>query len=199
MANFTTHTCTIMIKTVELKELLGGAKMSAELQSICKKVLAKERISEAEGLTLLQDAELSVLALLANSIREEKYGNHTFFNRIFHIEPTNICVFDCKFCSYSRFLREKDDSAAWELNEDEIYDLVRKYDGVPVTEVHIVGGVHPKMGIEYFANIIKNIKKIRPEIHVKAFTAVELEYMCRKAKMSYKEGLAYLKEHEYCC
>jgi aminodeoxyfutalosine synthase len=72
--------------------------------------------------------------------------------------------------------------------------MVRSFDDKPVTEVHIVGGVHPKMGLEYFANLIKKVKEIRPEIHVKAFTAVELEYMCRKAKVSYEEGLKILKE-----
>jgi aminodeoxyfutalosine synthase len=81
------------------------------------------------------------------------------------------------------------------LSEDEILDLVRKYDGKPVTEVHIVGGVHPKMGLMYFANLISKIKEIRPDIHVKAFTAVELDYMCRKAKVTYEEGLRILKEH----
>jgi aminodeoxyfutalosine synthase len=102
-------------------------------------------------------------------------------------------VFDCKFCSYSRLVKQKED--AWELSEEEILDLVRNYNGKPVTEVHIVGGVHPKMGLMYFADLIKKIKIIRPEIHVKAFTAVELEYMCRKAKVSYEEGLRILKEH----
>jgi aminodeoxyfutalosine synthase len=102
-------------------------------------------------------------------------------------------VFDCKFCSYSKLLREK--TQGWELTEDEIYDIVRSYKDKAITEIHIVGGVHPKMGLHYFGNLIKNIKKIRPDIHVKAFTAVELEYMCRKAKVSYKEGLQILKDY----
>jgi aminodeoxyfutalosine synthase len=92
-------------------------------------------------------------------------------------------------------LRERGDLQAWEMTEEQIYDIVKKYDNQPVTEVHIVGGVHPKMGLHYFARLIKNIKQIRPDIHVKAFTAVELEYMCRKAKVSYEEGLKILKEH----
>ena len=80
------------------------------------------------------------------------------------------------------------------MSEEDILEMVRSFDDKPVTEVHIVGGVHPKMGLEYFANLIKKVKKIRPEIHVKAFTAVELEYMCRKAKVSYEEGLKILKK-----
>jgi aminodeoxyfutalosine synthase len=102
-------------------------------------------------------------------------------------------VFDCKFCSYSRLLKQKEEG--WELTIEQMLDIVRKYDGIPVTEVHIVGGVHPKMGLMYFAELIKKVKEIRPEIHVKAFTAVELDYMCRKAKVSYKEGLQILKDH----
>jgi aminodeoxyfutalosine synthase len=81
------------------------------------------------------------------------------------------------------------------MTEEQILDKVRSYDGKPVTEVHIVGGVHPKMGLHYFASLIKKIKEIRPDIHVKAFTAVELDYMCRKAKLSYADGLRVLKEH----
>ena len=144
---------------------------------------------------LFEQGELNFLGSLANDIRERLHGNHTYFNKNFHIEPTNICVFDCKFCAYSKLLRQKGDYDAWELSEEEIYDIIRGYQDQEVTEVHIVGGVHPKMGLHYFANLIKNIKEIRPELHVKAFTAVELEYMCRKAKVSYKEGLQILKDH----
>ena len=91
-------------------------------------------------------------------------------------------------------MREKDDFDAWELSEEEIYDLIKNYEGKDITEVHIVGGVHPKMGLEYFKNLIENIKKIRPELHVKAFTAVELDYMARKAKVGYEECLQILKD-----
>jgi aminodeoxyfutalosine synthase len=80
------------------------------------------------------------------------------------------------------------------MTEEDILDKVRSYKDIPITEVHIVGGVHPKMGLHYFADLIRKIKEIRPELHVKAFTAVELEYMCRKAKVSYKEGLQILMD-----
>ena len=164
------------------------------LMQIASKSLNGERISEEEGIYLFNHAELSYLGTLANAIREQRHGDKTYFNKNFHIEPTNICVFDCKFCAYSKFLREKDDYDAWELSEEEIYDAIRAYEGKDITEVHIVGGVHPKMGLEYFKNLIENIKQIRPDIHVKAFTAVELEYMSRKAKVSYEECLRILKD-----
>ena len=163
------------------------------LKKIAKKVFSKERITVEEGIYLFEHGELGFLGSLANHIRTERHGDFTYFNRNFHVEPTNICVFDCKFCSYSRLLKERQEG--WELSADDIFSKVKEYDGKPVTEVHIVGGVHPKMGLMYFAELIKRIKDHRPDLHVKAFTAVELEYMCRKAKVTSEEGLRILKEH----
>lgn len=163
------------------------------LNSISEKVSSGVRITPDECLALYEHAELGYLGRLANLVRERKNGNYTYFNRNFHIEPTNICVFDCKFCSYSRLLKQKEEG--WEMSEEQILEKVKSYAGQAITEVHIVGGVHPKMGLHYFASLIKKIKEIRPDIHVKAFTAVELEYMCRKAKVSYRDGLQILKDH----
>jgi len=174
--------------------LINQSVKDQQLQAIAHKVSQNERITTEEGIYLFEYAELGYLAVLANYIREKKHGNKTYFNKNFHIEPTNICVFDCKFCAYSKFLREKDDYDAWEMSEEEIYEAIKAYDGQDITEVHIVGGVHPKMGLEYFRNLISNIKSIRSDIHVKAFTAVELDYMCKKAKVSYEEGLKILME-----
>lgn len=176
-----------------IQAILNNSQVLPELKTIAEKVLAGERVTFNEGVLLFEKGELGYLGSLANYIREQKHGDATYFNRNFHVEPTNICVFDCKFCSYSRLLKHK--MEGWEYSEEQILDIVRSYDGKPVTEVHIVGGVHPKMGLQYFADLIKKIKEIRPEIHVKAFTAVELEYMCRKAKVSYRGGLQILKDH----
>jgi aminodeoxyfutalosine synthase len=172
--------------------ILEQLDLHPSLKTIADKVLAEERISFDEGVLLYEKGPLGFLGALANYIRNTKHGDVTYFNRNFHIEPTNICVFDCKFCSYSRLLKHKQD--AWELSRDQMLDIIRSYDGQPVTEVHIVGGVHPKMGLEFFGELIKSVKTIRPDLHVKAFTAVELEYMCRKAKKTYREGLQYLKD-----
>ncbi len=161
------------------------------LQLIADKVLNNKRISFDDGLLLYEKGEVGFLGVLANFIREKKNGNTTYFNRNFHIEPTNICVFSCNFCSYSRTLKNRE--AGWELTAEQILDKVKSYDGKPVTEVHIVGGVHPKMDLHYFASILKQIKSHRPDLHIKAFTAVELEYMFRKAKVTVEEGLRLLK------
>ena len=175
-----------------IQNSLTTKNIPKELLSIFKKVINEKRISEEEGLILYNKSPLSLLGSLANSIRENKNGNKTFFNKNIHIEPTNICVFDCKFCSYSRKLSKKVE--AWEFTIDEMIEKLAAYDEDDITEVHLVGGVHPKMGLHYFIELIQKIKKIRPKIHIKAFTAVELEYMCRKAKVSYKEGLMMLKD-----
>jgi len=166
---------------------------NAELKLIADKVYNNQRISNSDGLYLYEHADLGFVGMLANHVRIQKNKNFVYFNRNIHIEPTNICVFDCKFCSYSRLIKHKQDG--WELSEEQILEKVKSYQNEPITEVHIVGGVHPKMGLQYFAELISKIKAIRPDLHVKAFTAVELDYMCRKAKLSYKEGLTILKQH----
>jgi len=138
-------------------------------------------------LLLFEKGSLSFLGTLANYIREDLHGDKTYFNRNFHIEPTNVCVFACKFCSYSRLYAHRDEG--WELSMQQMLDIVKSYDGKPITEVHIVGGVHPKMNLEFFCELLQKIKQHRPELHIKGFTAVELDYMFRKAKLSIEEGM----------
>lgn len=141
---------------------------------------------------MFEKGSLSFVGALANWVREQKHGNKTYFNRNFHIEPTNVCVFTCKFCSYSRLYAHREEG--WELSIQQMMDIVKKYDGKPVTEVHIVGGVHPKMNLSFFIELIQQIKAHRPELHIKGFTAVELDYMFRKAKLSVEEGMRKLHE-----
>ncbi len=162
------------------------------LVSIAQKVKEGTRITDEECLTLFEKGSLAFVGALANHIREKLHGNKTYFNRNFHIEPTNVCVFSCKFCSYSRLYAHKEDG--WELSIDQMLDIVKKYDGKPITEVHIVGGVHPKMNLAYFIELIQKIHAHRPDLHVKGFTAVELDYMFRKAKLTTEEGMRTLKE-----
>jgi len=166
--------------------------LSKELLHIQKKIYNNERITDEEALLLFQKGSLPFLGSLANYIREKKHGDTTYFNRNFHIEPTNVCIFTCNFCSYSRLYAHREEG--WELSAEQMLHMVKKYDGQPVTEVHIVGGVHPKMNLEFFADVLRQIKSHRPSLHIKGFTAVELDYMFRKAKMTNEEGLAYLKD-----
>lgn len=162
------------------------------LADIAKKVFDKKRITPEEGLYLFEHASLGYLGTLANFIREEKNGKNTYFNRNFHIEPTNVCIYTCTFCSYSRLIKERKDG--WEYTLDEMMDIVRKYDQEPVTEVHIVGGVLPKYDVSFYAELFKTIKKHRPELHIKALTPVEYHYIFKKEKISYEEGMALMME-----
>jgi len=163
-----------------------------ELQIIADKIYASERLSREEGLVLFQKADLPFVGALANNVREKLHGDKVYFNRNFHIEPTNVCVFSCNFCSYSRLYAHREEG--WELSMDDMLNIVKKYDGQPVTEVHIVGGVHPKMNLYFFVDLLKAIKAQRPDLHIKGFTAVELDYMFRKAKLTNEEGVKILKE-----
>lgn len=169
-----------------------SAEKDTDLKLIGEKILNGTRISFEDGVMLFEKAPLAFVGALANYIRESKHGNKTYFNRNFHIEPTNVCVFSCKFCSYSRLYAHKEEG--WELSMDDMLNIVKKYDGKPVTEVHIVGGVHPKMNLYFFADLLKAIKAHRPDLHIKGFTAVELEYMFRKAKLTTEEGMKLLHE-----
>jgi len=164
----------------------------AGLQMIGQKVLRNERISFDDGVLLFEEAPLSYVGALANYVREAKHGDRTYFNRNFHIEPTNVCVFSCKFCSYSKLYAHKEDG--WELTIEDMLNIVKKYDGQAVTEVHIVGGVHPKLNLAFFIDLITKIREHRPDLHIKGFTPVELDYMFRKAKLSPEEGMKKIHE-----
>lgn len=172
--------------------VLVATQPDAQLKKIGEKILHKERISFDEGVLLFEKGSLSWLGALANWVREEKHGNKTYFNRNFHIEPTNVCVFSCKFCSYSRLYAHRDEG--WELSIDQMMHIVKSYDGKPVTEVHIVGGVHPKMNLDFFLELLRTIKAHRPDLHIKGFTPVELDYMFRKAKVSVEDGMRMAHE-----
>ena len=173
-------------------EVIIGAQADNRLQQIGNKVIHNERLSFDDGVYLFEKATLPYAGALANWKRESLHGDKTYFNKNFHIEPTNVCVFSCKFCSYSKLYAHKEEG--WELTIDQMLDIVKKYDGKPVTEVHIVGGVHPKLTLGFFLDLMRAIKAHRPDLHIKAFTPVELEYMFRKANVTTEEGMRLAHE-----
>jgi len=173
-------------------EVIIASEKDSTLQKIGTKIIQNERLLFEEGVYLFEHASLPYVGALANWKRESLHGDKTYFNRNFHIEPTNVCVFSCKFCSYSKLYAHKEEG--WELTVDQMLDIVKSYDGKPVTEVHIVGGVHPKLTLAFFLELMRAIKAHRPDLHIKAFTPVELEYMFRKAKVSVAEGMKLAKE-----
>ena len=172
--------------------ILNDSTLSPGLKKIAEKVQAEERITEAEGLLLFEEGDMGYLGALANHIRERRHGDRTYFNRNFHIEPTNVCLYTCTFCSYSRLIKKREEG--WEYSLEEILDIVKKYDDEAVTEVHIVGGVLPQYDLKFYQDLFSSIKKHRPELHVKALTPVEYHYIFKKGKVSYAEGMKLMKE-----
>ncbi len=183
---------TALNKEHDLLDIVDSFEEGKHFKTIAKKITEDKRISDEEALMLFEKASLGLTATFANYIREKKHGDITYFNRNFHIEPTNVCVFSCKFCSYSRLYAHRDEG--WQLSMEQMMDIVKSYDGKAVTEVHIVGGVHPKLDLNFFCDFISQVKQHRPDLHVKGFTAVELDYMFRKAKLTVDEGMLKLKE-----
>ena len=175
-----------------LASIFQDLTIDTDLKAIAQKVIDKSRITPEEALVLYEKGDIAYLGALANHIREERYGDHTFFNRNFHIEPTNVCVFSCAFCAYSKLYKHREEG--WELSIEQMMHIVKKYDGIHVTEVHIVGGVHPKLDLSFFCDLLRQIHAYRPDLHLKGFTAVELDYMFRKSKLTRQEGLQQLKD-----
>ncbi len=178
--------------TPSIDTILLDKTLAPELQQIAQKVQQGERISEAEGLLLFEKGELAYVGALANYIREQKHGNRTYFNRNFHLEPTNVCLYTCTFCSYSRLIKKRGEG--WEYTMEDMLDIIKKYDDEPVTEVHIVGGVLPQYDLKFYTELFQNIRAHRPDLHIKALTPVEYHYIFKKGKVSYEEGMRLMKE-----
>ena len=176
----------------ECEKHLAHTKIDPALKQIADKVMANQRISFDDGVLLFEKAELGFVGALANYVKQQKSGDMVFFNRNFHVEPTNICVYTCSFCSYSRLIKHKEEG--WELSVEQILDTIKKWDDKPVTEVHITGGVIPKQDLAFYTDLFKKIKQHRPSLHIKALTPVEYHYIFKKAKLTYQEGMKLMKE-----
>jgi len=164
------------------------SNMQDDFKYIAEKVFSKIRITPAEGLLLYEKAEPDFLGILANQVKQEKSGNDVFYIRNFHIEPTNICVNKCNFCSYSHHFSPKQ----WNYTVEEMIEMIKAKDPT-AREVHITGAVHPDKDLYYFSGLFSKIKQFRPAIHIKALSAVELEYLIKKAKMTWQQGLKFLQ------
>jgi aminodeoxyfutalosine synthase len=164
---------------------------NTQLAGISEKVFNNQRIAPFEGLYLYEHGELGFLGTLANHVREEQNKNLAYFNRNIHLEPTNICILKCKFCSY---YRNEGEAGSWEFSRNDIIEKLSAYAPGSITEVHIVSGIHPHWTIHDYAAVIRTVKEVNPAVHVKAYTAVELDFMIRKAHLSYADGFKLLQE-----
>lgn len=175
-----------------LATLLKDSSLDQHSRAIAEKVAQGTRINDEDAQFLFEEAPLGYLGVLANYIREQKHGKKTYFNRNFHMEPTNVCLYTCTFCSYSRLIKKR--AEGWEYSLEDMMEIVRSYDDQPVTEVHIVGGVLPQYDVPFYTELFRQIRAHRPDLHIKALTPVEYHYIFKKAKISYEEGMRLMKE-----
>ena len=150
-----------------------------------------ERLSAENALVLWREAPLWLLGELATERKVAMSGRKVFYNRNVHLEPSNICLFNCEFCS---FRRKEGDPDAWAMTMDEIEARAAELRSADITEVHIVGGVHPKHNLDSYVEMVRRVKRQLPHVAVKAYTAVEIFYMIKREGVSLDEGLRRLAE-----
>ena len=173
---------------MEIEYLLSQS--DSRIAAIGEKVTEGRRISAEEGVCLYESRDLGLLGALACFVKRKISGDEAYFNKNIHIEPTNICIYRCSFCSYTC---SAGDINSWEKGIDEVLSDVKRYQGSDITEVHIVGGVHPDRDVYYYARMLAAVRSVLPDVHIKAFSAVELDYMFKKAGVAVAEGFEILK------
>jgi aminodeoxyfutalosine synthase len=162
------------------------------LVPIIDKVLNEERLDFEDGIQLFRTNDLLTLGTLANYITEKKNGKYAYFVINRQINPTNVCTLDCKFCAFADM--DKTSPKAYEMDYNQIIEKAKYAVENGATEVHIVGGLHPDWDFERYLNIISVIRKNFPDLHIKAYTAVEIDYLSQLSGLSYKEVLEKLVE-----
>jgi aminodeoxyfutalosine synthase len=160
------------------------------LNPIAEKVLAGARLDAADALALFRSYDVLALGWLANHVRERMHGNVAYFNVNRHINPTNVCVAACRLCAFGR---KKDAPGAYTMALAEAFETAASGYTEAITEFHIVGGLHPDLPFQYFLDLIAGLKQRFPQVHLKAFTMVEIAYLARRAKLSIRETLEQLK------
>lgn len=165
-------------------------KIPGELYDIYEKVIAGERLSAGDGMRLYDTANLNAVGYMANIVRERLCGNVAWYVRNQHINYTNICNKLCRFCSF--YVPPKD-SRGYVLSPEDIQERVRQYLHIPITEIHMVAGINPKLPYSYYIDIVQAVKEIRPDVAVKAFTAIEWVQIARAAKKPLREVMLELK------
>ncbi len=173
-----------------LQNVVKSLQLPQSLKTIAHKVFRAGEISTDDALELYHCRNLAFLGILATETKKRLSGDSVFFNQNFHLEPTNICVNHCKFCSYRR---HEGQNGAWECSIEDIVSDVGRFSAKGATEVHIVGGVHPKRGIDFYVDLLAAVKKSAPNLQIKAFTAVEIDQMCQMGKTTVEKGLKKLK------
>ncbi|MEM7828261.1 MAG: CofH family radical SAM protein [Candidatus Aenigmatarchaeota archaeon] len=165
--------------------------MAISIKDIEKKVFSGERITEEEALYLFRSDDLLTIGELAHYSARKKNGDYVYFVVNRHINPSNICVNRCRFCAFSK---DKGDHGAYTLTIDEIIERTRQAKDLGATEIHIVGGLHPDLPYEFYVEMLREIKREFPSVHLQAFTAVEIDYFSRISGKSVEDVLLELKD-----
>ncbi len=163
----------------------------ARLNPIAAKVLAGERLSFDDGLALYRSSDILAVGWLANSVREKLHGDVAYFNVNRHINPTNVCVAACRLCAFGR---KKGGEGSYTMALEQAWETAASGYSEAVTEFHIVGGLHPDLPLEYFLDLVRGLKQRFPQVHIKAFTMVEVAFLARRAKLTIPETLERMKE-----
>ncbi|HSY70838.1 MAG TPA: aminofutalosine synthase MqnE [Alloacidobacterium sp.] len=163
----------------------------ARLQLIAEKMLSGERLSFDDGVALYRSPDILAVGWLANSVREKLHGNIAYFNVNRHINPTNVCVAACRLCAFGR---KKDAEGSYTMALEQAWQTAASGYSDAVTEFHIVGGLHPDLPLEYFLDLVSGLKERFPQVHIKAFTMVEVAFFARRAKLSIRETLERLRD-----
>ncbi len=164
------------------------------IEIIEKKIQNQERLSLEEGLFLYKEASLDWLQIQAQKVKTALYGGQVFYNKNIHFEPTNKCIYSCKFCSFYRSPKSTEKEGAWDYSLQDLKNVLDRYPKGWLTEVHITGGVHPDRGVEYGEELIRFVKQHDKNIHVKAFTAVEIDFFAKRSGVELKEALSRLQK-----
>ena len=160
------------------------------LWPIHAKVLGGERLMAEDGLALYRTGDVLALGWMANHVRERMHGDKAYFNVNRHINPTNVCVAACRLCAFGR---KKDTTGAYTMALEEAFETAATGYTEAVTEFHIVGGLHPDLPFQYFLDLCSGLKKRFPQVHLKAFTMVEVAYLAKRAKLSIRQTLEQMK------
>src|SRR5213078_1054688 len=160
------------------------------LQPIYEKVLAQDRLSADDALTLYRTGDILAVGWMANHVRERMHGDKAYFNVNRHINPTNVCVAACRLCAFGR---KKDTSGAYTMALEEAFQTAASGYTEAVTEFHIVGGLHPDLPFQYFLDLISGLKRRFPQVHLKAFTMVEIAFLAKRARLTIAQALEQLK------
>ncbi len=173
--------------------IAGPVFTDHRLEPIAKKVHAGERLTREDGLTLYASSDLLGIGRLADAANRARNGRRVFFSANQHINPTNVCILrhTCVFCSFARVPKE---DGAYTRTHEEVFAEAEAARGTPTTEFHIVGGLHPKLRLSYYTDLIRGLKERHPSVHIKALTAVEIAHLARIEKTSTVAVLTALKE-----